>query len=197
MTPAGSEPPRSARLNVSQPPASGESNSVAAGPLAAWRTAVSTVDGAQVVTTAGAQSTGPPRLNVTEPVKRTRRIVPKNVVPVRSAKVPRRVTGTLTNAPRQPCDSPISCAGPVAVTVMPIVSSVPKRACQRPRRPSKVTVRAGAARRPCCSSPRPFASLRVSVMPKVSRPPGELGPTTAAESFQSAESLDGATKSVT
>ena len=173
-------------------------SSVAAGPAEACftrRSAPSTASSPRAVR--GAQSRGPPRLNVTEPVRRARRIVPKKAVPVRSSNVPRRLTGTRESAPRQPCDSAISCAGPVAVTVIRIVSSVPKRACQRPLRPSNAIVPFGAARSPCTSSPPPFASVRVSEMPNVSRPPGVVAPTTAAESFQAGSSLVGATKSVT
>ena len=118
----------------------------------------------------GVQSTTPPELKFTTPVRPVRRIVLKNLVPVRRTNVPRSLTATAANAPRQGKGGSAACGTLVATISMSITNVLPNRASKRPRTLSNVTVCLGAALKACSSWP--FEKDRVSETPKISASPG-------------------------
>ena len=139
-------PPRSAKLRVSHPPASGDSSSVAAGPADACRAAVRTDDGEQISNAGAEQSTGPPRLNVTEPRERGGGSCRRSSSPCGGRSCRAASPARLRTRRGSPGTRRVSRAGPTAVRLMPIATTVPKRARQRPLRPSNEIVPVGAAR---------------------------------------------------
>src|SRR4029079_5921700 len=157
---------RSAMLSDAQPLASGDISSAASAPLETE----SMLEVVHSVDVCGVQSTTPPELKFTTPVSAARRIVLKNLVPVRRTNVPRSLTATAVNAPRQGRAGSTACGAAVATISMLIANVLPNRASKRPRSPSKVTVCLGAALKACSSWP--LENDRVSETPKISASPG-------------------------